>query len=98
MDCLVTIQVVTGAAVRDGIQVSRGTPGGIRSTSTNVRRDLRVALGEAVNTKRLNCIMCSSPREKVAEIGLEDALILGQILAFQNGAAELDHIAALGEL
>jgi hypothetical protein len=62
-----------------------------------VRSDLRVVLGEAVNTKRLNCVMCSSRREKVAEIGLEDALIFGQILAFQYGAAELDHIAALGE-
>ena len=39
-----------------------------RVASTNVLSDLRVVLGEAVNTKRLNCVMCSSRREKIAEI------------------------------
>src|SRR6202048_5445872 len=40
----------------------------------------------------------STRGDEVAEISLEDALVLGQIFAFQNGAAELNHVAALGEL
>src|SRR6516164_6693255 len=46
------------------------------------------------------CVCCrvrSPHREGAAEIGIEDALLLGQILAFQNCTAELNHIAAFGE-
>src|SRR5262245_35680404 len=39
-----------------------------------------------------------SPRDEVTKIGLEHALIFGQILALQDSAAELNHITAFGEL